>query len=96
MRRRTTVISFLALCAVVLPAHADTPDPLAAAGTTPVVTSKVTRPENREPPPYTEREIFGHPRAKEPHRPVARPQSFTFQTSGDWVGHLVVLLTIFD
>jgi hypothetical protein len=86
MRRRTTLLSCFLLCAAIVPVHADTPDPLAAAGTTPIVTTKVTRPENREPPPYTELEIFGRKGTAAPVRNVARPQSFRFESYGDWAG----------
>jgi hypothetical protein len=61
-----------------------------AAGTQPVVTTTVTRPETREAPPFTETEIFGHRRATQPQRFVARPERFTFQTSGDWTGGFAV------
>ncbi len=88
MRMRTnSVLSVFAILAAVLPASADSPtDPLAAAGTVPVVTRTVTRDEPlRDPPLMTEREVFRNPTAY--GNPAApRPVRLRYETSSDWSG----------
>jgi hypothetical protein len=79
------------LLTAVLPASAEpAANPLAAAGTESVVTRTVTREENRDPPMFTEREIFLRKPAEGTklygNPSVPRPSHMAYEMPGNWSG----------